>query len=53
MNELEKNKLTYVGTLRKNKKEISQQFLPNKARDEQSSIFGFTHDNSDITEVLY
>jgi hypothetical protein len=37
---LNKN-IRYVGTLRKNKTEIPQQFLPNKTRGVHSSIFGF------------
>lgn len=38
---LTERKLTYVGTLRKNKKEIPKEFLPNKNRPEGSSLFGF------------
>lgn len=38
---LREKKLTYVGTLRKNKREIPQQFLANKNREEKSTLFGF------------
>ncbi|KFM56971.1 hypothetical protein X975_03242, partial [Stegodyphus mimosarum] len=38
---LEKNKLTTVGTIRKNKKEIPKEFLPHKSRVVHSSLFGF------------
>ncbi len=36
------NGLRYVGTLRKNKSQIPEHFLPNKLRAQFSSIFGFT-----------
>ena len=49
-NLLLEKKLTLVGTLRANKREIPQQFLPNKNRDTHTSIFGFT---KDITLVSY
>jgi len=38
---LKEKKLTYVGTVRKNKREIPKEFLPNKQRVETSSVFGF------------
>lgn len=41
---LEEMKLTFVGTLRKNKREIPVEFLPNKTRAEHSSLFGFQQD---------
>ncbi|CAH2006447.1 unnamed protein product [Acanthoscelides obtectus] len=37
-------KLTYVGTMRKNKREIPTEFLPTKNREEKTSIFGFRED---------
>ncbi|KAG5863293.1 hypothetical protein JTB14_034894 [Gonioctena quinquepunctata] len=48
--ELKKRGLTYVGTLRKNKKKIPIEFLPAKKRDVESSSFGFT---GDLTLVSY
>lgn len=39
-----KKKLTYVGTVRKNKAEIPKIFLPNKEREINSSIFVFQED---------
>lgn len=36
-----KKKITFLGTLRKNKREIPNEFLPNKKRIIQSSLFGF------------
>lgn len=41
---LQEKQLTYTGTMRKNKNEISPQFLPNKNGQEKSSVFGF-HDD--------
>lgn len=41
---LTEKKLTYVGTVRKNKAEIPKIFLPNKEREINSSIFGFQED---------
>nr|CAH7730726.1 unnamed protein product [Callosobruchus chinensis] len=41
---LKVKKLTYVGTVRKNKREIPPEFLPRKDRQEKSSIFGFQED---------
>lgn len=38
---LQEKQLTYVGTIRKNKREIPREFLPNKNRAENSSLFGF------------
>ncbi|KAL0893983.1 hypothetical protein ABMA27_014057 [Loxostege sticticalis] len=38
--------LTYVGTLRKNKREIPPEFLPHKTRPVGSSLFGFTNDKT-------
>lgn len=39
--ELQKRKLTYVGTLRKDKHAIPSQFLPDKIRPAHSTLYGF------------
>lgn len=39
--ELQKRGLTYVGTVKKNKREIPASFLPNKSRLSDSSLFAF------------
>lgn len=44
------DKFTIVGTLKKNKKELPSEFLPNKKRTPGSSIFGF---QKDVTIVSY
>lgn len=43
--------LTVVGTLRKNKKEIPKEFLPQKDRPIGSSLFGFTNDTTIVSYV--
>jgi hypothetical protein len=48
--ELLSKKLTLVGTLKSNKKEIPIEFLTNKQRDVNDSIFGFS---GDMTLVSY
>jgi hypothetical protein len=35
-----KEKITFIGTVRNNKREIPAEFLPSKKREIQSSIFG-------------
>lgn len=40
--ELQKRKLTYVGTLKKNKKEIPTEFLPNRTKEAGSCMYGYT-----------
>lgn len=47
---LKKSGLTVTGTLRKNKQYIPKTFLPNRSREELSSIFGFT---KSLTLVSY
>lgn len=42
--ELKKRSLTYVGTMKKNKTEIPEEFKPNAERNVSSSIYGFTND---------
>lgn len=44
------NGLTLIGTMKKNKKEISPDFLPNKSRQVGSTLFGF---QDDMTLVSY
>lgn len=51
MNELKKRGLTYVGTLKRNKKEIPKEFLPSRERAEGSSIYGFTNDYTIVSHV--
>lgn len=50
-NNLEKHKLTLVGTLRKNKKEVPLEFLPKKSREVKSSLFGFTKSTTLLSYV--
>ncbi|XP_045463858.1 piggyBac transposable element-derived protein 3-like [Harmonia axyridis] len=49
-NALKKEKLTLVGTLRKNKAFIPPEFLPSRGKEIGSSLFGFT---SDLTIVAH
>ena len=51
MDELKKRGLTYVGTLKQNKKEIPKEFLPNRIREEGSSIYGFAKDYTIVSHV--
>lgn len=41
---LHEKRLTYVGTIRKNKAELPKEFLPNKSTEVYTSIFGFQED---------
>lgn len=41
---LKKKMLTYLGTIRKHRREVPKEFLPTKSRQEGSSIFGFQRD---------
>ena len=43
--------LTYVGTMCKNKREILKQFLPEKSRPIESSIFGFVQEKTSVSYV--
>lgn len=45
-----KDKITLVGTLKKNKREIPPEFLPNKNKTIKTSIFGF---QKDVTMVSH
>nr|CAH7725072.1 unnamed protein product [Callosobruchus chinensis] len=47
---LKENGLTFVGTMKKNKREIPANFLPNKKRGIGDSIYGFTED---LTLISY
>jgi len=49
-NQLKNKKLTLVGTMKQNKREISQEFKPARQRVENSPIFGFS---KDLTLVSY
>ncbi|GLV46045.1 uncharacterized protein CBL_05132 [Carabus blaptoides fortunei] len=49
-NLLKNHKLTLVGTLRKNKREVPPEFQPNKTRAVKSTLFGFT---TTITMMSY
>lgn len=51
LEELKKHKLTYVGTIRRNKREIPKEFLTNRQREVNSSIFGVTRDNTLVSYV--
>lgn len=41
---LRENGLTYVGTIKKNKREIPSNFLPNRRRPAGDALYGFTED---------
>lgn len=51
LNELRTMELTYVGTIRKNKREMSLQFLPNKNREVNFSLFDLTLDYTLVSFV--
>lgn len=44
-------KLTFLGTLKKNKRELPAEFLPHKNREVKSSIFGFQKDLTIVSHV--
>jgi len=48
--QLKNKELTLVGTVKQNKREITQEFKPARQRDANSSMFGFT---KDLTLVSY
>lgn len=48
--DLLKEKTTMVGTIKKNKRELPPEFLPNKSRQVKSSVFGY---QNDVTIVSY
>jgi len=43
-NQLKNKKLTLLGTMKQNKREIRQEFKPARQHDENSPIFGFSKD---------
>ena len=43
--------LTFVGTLKKNKPQIPNSFLPQKSRQEKTSVYGFTDEISLVSYV--
>lgn len=49
--ELEKRKLTYVGTLRKDKRAIPIEFLPNIERPFQFTLYGFRQNMTILSSV--
>ncbi|CAK1552928.1 unnamed protein product [Leptosia nina] len=51
IDELTKHKITYVGTLKKNKREIPSEFQPQKKRNVLSSLFGFTKQKTICSHV--
>lgn len=51
VDELRSRGLTYVGTLKKNKREIPPEFLPKKSRAVGSSLHGFTADKTLVSFV--
>jgi hypothetical protein len=51
VDELKKLGLTYVGTVRKNKRFLPPQFLPNRSPPVDSSIFGFQSDKTIVSYV--
>ncbi|KAJ8934036.1 hypothetical protein NQ314_013624 [Rhamnusium bicolor] len=42
--EMRKRGLTYVGTMKKIKREVPQEFLPSKVRQLRSTLYGFSTD---------
>lgn len=50
-NQLLSNGLTMVGTLRKNKPFIPPEFQPNRTRENESSLFGFTNNFTLVSYV--
>ncbi|CAH2006856.1 unnamed protein product, partial [Acanthoscelides obtectus] len=49
--ELLQDKITFIGTLKKNKRELPIEFLPNKNRLVGSSLFGFQKDVTIVSHV--
>ena len=51
VNKLKSKGLTYVGTVRKNKRDVPPEFQPHKLREVNSSLFGFTGDRTLVSSV--
>lgn len=51
VHKLKEKGLTYVGTLKKNKKEVPGSFLPNKKRTLEETLYGFTREVTMISHV--
>lgn len=51
VNTLKNRGLTYLGAIKKNKKEIPRQFLPNRKRERFSTMYGFAKDIALISYV--
>lgn len=51
LNVLRLRGLTYLGTMKKNKKEIPPEFQPNRQREVGSSLYGFTKDCTIVSYV--
>lgn len=48
---LQSKQLTYVGTLKKNKRQIPKEFLPSRFREVGSSVYGFTKTTTMVSYV--
>ncbi|XP_067004451.2 piggyBac transposable element-derived protein 4-like [Anabrus simplex] len=51
VNYLKEKKLSYVGTVRKNKKQLPPSFVNVRGRDQYSSLFGFNNGNTSISYI--
>lgn len=52
VNELRKKGITYLGTVKKNKREIPPQFLPNRNREVNSYLHGFNEDKMTLLSYV-
>nr|CAH7763977.1 unnamed protein product [Callosobruchus chinensis] len=50
---LKQRNLTYVGTMKKNKREVPAEFLPNKNKKVGSSMYGFTNSTTMLSYVTH
>nr|CAH7768586.1 unnamed protein product [Callosobruchus chinensis] len=51
VNTLKERKLTFVGTLKKNKREIPREFLPSRSKPQGSTMYGFTKECTILSYV--